>query len=374
MAITPEIITGETTKFLKQDFLLSNHLRLLFKKLESAIKNCFQLKNLEIATGSGNPELAELVSMEVGKIIDPIMEQKDETDAVRVFNDGERRPIFRNSLRKKHTIIFQSFAPERTEGESDINDQLVELIIACENARRASSAETTVFMPYMSYARSDRKDMPRVGIAAKAILSSLEANGADRFVAMDVHKDQIAGFADVFDIIYSSEFFIPILKRVLDLENTVVASPDGSDSMANGWCKRLLGHPNNGKVTKFREKDSGKSEALDYNGPSVEGKTVVLVDDMIAGGGTIIDAARILKEKGASRVIVVAPHGLLLDGALEKIRDSEVDEVWISNSIRQSPDIFDPKVTGGKIRVFNIAEFLAEKLVRIHTGKSLEID
>ena len=375
MAVTPEIIENNTEHHPgQQDLSIFNSLKLWLNKIESAFKKCFELKNLELATGSGNPELAELIGREIGKQMDRLMEQENESDAIRVFADGERRPIFKKELRRKHIIIIQSFSPPRKEGDSSINDQVVELMIACENARRASSAEITAFMPYMAYARSDKKDMPRVGIGVKAVINGLETNGASRCGALDIHQDQIAGFADVFDIIYSSEFFIPILKKYLNLEKTVIASPDNSDSMAKAWCRRLLGHPRNGRVDKFREKGNGQSQSYGYIGPEVDGMTVVLVDDLIAGGSTIIDAAQILKEEGAQKVMAVAPHGLLLDDALVKIRDSKLDEGWISNSIRQSPDVLNDEITGGKIKIFNIAGFLAEKLVKIHTGESMGID
>lgn len=373
MRITPELITYENVSTRFSDSSLANYLRFLFRDPEISFNSLLKLRRLELSACSGNPDLARLISLELGKNIDPIMEQLSADDTVKIFPDEEVRPQFRSPQRNKHSIIFQSFSPRRQPEESGINDQLVEVINACEAAQRASAGEITVVMPYMAYARSDKKDMPRVGIGAKAMLDSFRANGADRFMAMDIHKDQITGFAKKFDIIYSSEFFLPFLKKFFDLSKLKIVSPDGSDKMAQKWCKLLLSHPENGQVKKYRDSASAESISHYYAGPSVEGMDVAMVDDLIAGGTTIVDAAKLLKSKGAKKIIAVAPHGLMLKDALTKIRDSQLDEVWITNSVRQSPDIFDDEITGGKIKIFNISAFLAKKMIRVHTGKSMEI-
>ena len=377
MGLTPDTIERDSRlefSDVKESFLITNYLKFLFSKPELVFDRLFGLKHLKIAACSGNPSLARLIGIELAKKVDPILEQVSPSDAVRIFPDGELRPQFRDSLRQRHTIIFQSFAPSWSKDESGINDQIVELLLACEGAKRASAKEITLFLPYMAYMRSDRKDMSRVAIGAKALINALVANGADRFVAMDIHKDQIAGFADVFDIIYSSEFFLPIIRRLLDVDNLVVMSPDSSDGMAEGWCKRLLGHPQNGKVKKFRDKETGQSTSYNYSGPDVKDRDVLIVDDLIARATTIVQAAQTVKKLEARNIFVVAPHGLFLGDALEKIKNSVIDRVLVTNSVRPRPDIFDEEATGGKIIVFNIASFLAAKMMRVHTGKTMGID
>ncbi len=416
MSITPEIITADSItapqdlsetnspegKFENQDqqepassesallsleefsFNLFNYLRSITENPELVLDRIFQAKDLELAACSGNPDLAWLISKELQKKVDLLMKREAEADSVTVFPDGEVRPVYNpeTQLRGKHVVIIQSFAPSWKEGQSNINDQVVELILASEAANRASAAEITVVMPYMAYSRSDKKDMPKGTIAASALLKSYMAQGVDRFAAVDIHKDQIAGFAPIFDILYSSEVFLPLIKEKIDISKVVFISPDsGSSKMVEAYSNRILGHDEVGVIRKSRSANSAQSETKGYSGPDLSNKIVVFVDDLISSGSTAIDAAALIAKKGVlvdesgqPQIYFIAPHAQFIGDALSKFKDSAFKEVWTSNTIRQRPEVFDPEITGGKIVVYNLAPFLAEKIMNVHTGRPMGID
>ena len=380
MALTPEADVPEIFSPLSNfaDITIAQWLKALANNPETLINRLFHIKGLELATGSGNPDLARKIAAEMLLKIDPVMERFSKNDPVKVFPDGELRPAFHedSALRRKHVMVIQSFAPAWEEGDRGINDQLIELLLTIHAAKLGSASEVTAVLPYCPYARSDKKDLPMVSIGARLIMDLIKVAGADRVVATDIHKDQIAGFFDgPFDVIYSSEFFIAIVRERLNLSNLVLVSADGGgEKMVRAWSKRLLGHPNIGVVSKSRASDNCESESFSYQGPDLTKMTALFVDDLIAGGGTAVDASIEVKCSGAKEIIFIAPHALFLEDALQNIKKSPINQIWTTNTIRQRLDVYNPEVTGGKIIIEDIAPFLADKLIRVHTGKSMEID
>ncbi len=343
----------------------------------------FSLDNLEVAHCSGNTALAKMVATEMLLKTDPVLEKTSADDSTRIFKDGELRPHYheQSSLRGKHLMLMQSFAPRVDFNDLGINDQLIELFIAIRAAKLASVSEVTAVLPYLPYARSDKKDLPKVAIASKLVLDLLKVSGADRVVVVDPHKDQIAGFFDgPFDIIYSSELFLPLIRKNFNLQDLVLIAADGGgEKMVRAWAKRLLGHSNIGLIGKSRDVGSANSTSHSYHGPSLEGKIALFPDDLIASAGTMIGASNLVSSLGAKEVHCIAPHALFLDdnegaNALNRIRKSAIDKVWVTNTIQQREEVFNTEVTGGKIVVYNIARLLATKMIKVHTGQTMGID
>ncbi|MBU0576116.1 ribose-phosphate diphosphokinase [Patescibacteria group bacterium] len=376
MNLTPEVI--ESDRYQVADVNIVHWLRMLAGNPDILINKLFHLGDLELATCSGNPELARLVAVEMLSKVDQVMQTSSDDGQVRVFPDGEVRPIFHrdSKLRRKHVMVIQSFAPAWSEGDRGINDQLMELLLTIQAAKLASASEITAVLPYLPYARSDRKDLPKVGIGARLILDLLKTAGADRVVAIDPHNDQIAGFFNgPFDTIYSSELLIPKVRAKFNLAELVLMTADGGGAkMVRAWSKRLLGHPNIGITSKSRDPRSSNSRSHFYQGPDLAGKTALIIDDLVAGSSTVVDAAEIADSLGARDIHVTAPHALFLGDALTRIRNSPITKIWTTNTIRQRPEVYDANVTDGKIVVHNIAPLLADKLTRVHTGQSMEID
>ncbi len=389
MNITPEIITEPDYSLDKKHpwslpRLVLNYLSILEEHPALFLDRVFKAGKLELVALSGNEPLALMIVTELQKKIDLLMRQETPESPTTRFADGEVRPVFdpKTVLRGKHVIILQSFSPAWKSGDSSINDQVVELILACQQAKAASASEITVVMPYLAYARSDKKDMPKGGIAIKAILTAIEAQGVTRFVSIDLHKDQIAGFAQIFDVLYSSEIFIPRIKQLLAGRSAVFVCADpGAIHMVQAYSARTLGHKTVGVVSKSRDPETGMSRTDNYSGPDLTGKIVIFVDDLIGSASTAVEAANLIATKGVTRddvgtpeIYFVASHGLFVKNALSLIKDSAIKQVWTTNTISHQPEVYDQTATGGKIVVFNIAAFLAEKILNVHTGRPMGID
>src|SRR5574344_2137910 len=265
---------------------------------------------------------------------------------VLTFSDGEFQPSYNESVRGATVFIVQSTFPPV--------DNLFELLLMIDAAKRASAYKVIAVIPYFGWARQDRKDRPRVSIGAKLVANLLHASGCDRVMTADLHADQIQGFFDFpVDHIYASSLFLPYL-RSLNLENLSIAAPDmGGAKRANAYS-RILGCPLI-ICHKSREKANvvGSMTAIG----DVEGKNIIIIDDMIDTAGTIKKAADMLMEKGALSVRALATHAVLSGPAFERIEGSALKEVIISDTI---PLTLRPDQEASKIRVLSVAEIFAD--------------
>ena len=269
------------------------------------------------------------------------------------FSDGEFVPSFDETVRGKHVFIVQStFAP---------TENLFELLLMIDAAKRASAYKIIAVIPYFGFARQDRKDRPRVSIGAKLMADLLTAAGVSRVMTMDLHADQIQGFFNVpVDHIYASSIFVPYIKS-LNLEDLVIASPDmGGAKRANAYskflgCPMVVSH-------KSREKANEIGEMTVIG--DVKGKNVIILDDMIDTAGTVTKAAGIMMERGAKSVRAIATHPVLSGPAYDRIKNSQLTELIVSNSIPVNPDC-------DKIKVLSVADVFAETINKVYHYESI---
>ena len=270
---------------------------------------------------------------------------------VSVFSDGEFQPSFTESVRGATVFILQSTFPP--------TENLMELLLTIDAAKRASAYKVIAVMPYFGWARQDRKDKPRVSIGAKLCANLLSAAGVDRVMTCDLHADQIQGFFDIpVDHIYASKVFIPYLKS-LNIENLAIAAPDmGGAKRANAYAKDLacpviICH-------KSRERANVVASITAIG--DVEGKNVVIVDDMIDTAGTLTKAADILIEKGAKSVRACATHAILSGPAYNRINASKLSEVYVTDTI---PLRAAPGVDTSKIKVVSMTSTFARIIRKV---------
>ena len=270
---------------------------------------------------------------------------------VTVFSDGEFQPSFTESVRGATVFILQSTFPP--------TENLMELLLTIDAAKRASAYKVIAVMPYFGWARQDRKDKPRVSIGAKLCANLLSAAGVDRVMTCDLHADQIQGFFDIpVDHIYASKVFIPYLKS-LNIENLAIAAPDmGGAKRANAYAKDLacpviICH-------KSRERANVVASITAIG--DVEGKNVVIVDDMIDTAGTLTKAADILIEKGAKSVRACATHAILSGPAYDRINASKLSEVYVTDTI---PLRAAPGVDTSKIKVVSMTSTFARIIRKV---------
>lgn len=269
------------------------------------------------------------------------------------FSDGEFVTAYNETVRGDYVFIVQSTMPP--------SDNLMELLMMIDAAKRASAYKVIAVIPYFGFARQDRKDRPRITIAAKLVANLLCAAGADRVITMDLHADQIQGFFDIpVDHLYGSTVTIPYIKS-LNLPNLAIASPDmGGAKRANSWAKHF--HCDMIICHKSRPRPNVVAEMRVIG--DVEGKDVVIVDDMIDTAGTICKAADLLKEMGAKSVRAVATHGVLSGPALERIEASALEEVVLTNSIPLSRPC-------SKIKTITVADMFANVMNNMVNHKSI---
>ena len=268
------------------------------------------------------------------------------------FSDGEFQPAFTQSVRGATVFIIQSTFPPA--------ENLMELLLCIDAAKRASADKVIAVMPYFGWARQDRKDKPRVSIGAKLAANLLRAAGADRVMTCDLHADQIQGFFDFpVDHVYASKVFIPFIKS-LNLENLAIAAPDmGGAKRANAYAKDLgcpvvICH-------KSREKANVVSSITAIG--EVKDKNIIIVDDMIDTAGTLTKAADVLMGMGARSVRACATHGILSGEAYNRINASKLSEVYITDTI---PVTSDPSVDTSKIKVISMAETFATIIDKVY--------
>ncbi len=269
------------------------------------------------------------------------------------FSDGEFQPKFSESVRGATVYLLQSTVPPA--------DNLMELLLCIDAAKRASADKVIAVIPYFGWARQDRKDRPRVAIGAKLVANLLRAAGADRVMACDLHADQIQGFFDIpVDHMYASRVFIPYIKSRC-IEDLAIAAPDmGGAKRANAYAKALDASVIICHKTRERANIVGSITAIG----DVEGKNVIIVDDMIDTAGTLCKAAEVLLSKGAKSVRACATHGILSGAAVERIHNSVMEEVFITDTVPHPELADDPK-----IKIVSMTEVFARI---IHKGYNYE--
>ena len=269
------------------------------------------------------------------------------------FSDGEFEPSFDETVRGADVFLIQSTTPP--------SDNLMELLLMIDAAKRASAANIIAVMPYFGYARQDKKGKPRVPIGAKLVANLLSAAGVDRIMTMDLHADQIQGFFEVpVDHLYASELFIEDITN-LNLPNLIIASPDmGGSKRANAYAKIL----NSGVVVCYKERKQanviGEMKILG----DVKGKDVLIIDDMVDTGGTLTKAADLMMESGATSVRAYCTHGILSGTAYERLDNSSIAELVITNTIPKTHN-------SSKVREISVADFFAQTITSVVNNESI---
>ena len=294
---------------------------------------------------SQSTELAEKIVAAYGSKLGKIITS--------TYSDGEFQPSFEESVRGSRVFIIGSTHPG--------SDHLMEMLLMLDAAKRASARHITAVLPYYGWARQDRKDKPRVPIAAKLIAKMLETAGATRIITMDLHADQIQGFFEKpVDHLFASTIFLPYLQS-LNLSDLTIASPDmGGSKRAYAYSKALASDV----VICYKQRvKANVISHMELIG-DVTGKNVVLVDDMVDTAGTLTKAADLMMERGAKSVRAICTHPILSGNAYEKLKNSKLEELIVTDSIplKQKSD---------KIRVVSCANLFADVMNRVHNNQSI---
>ena len=307
-------------------------------------------KKVCLFSGNANPELARDIAAYLETPLGKIKVQR--------FSDGETFVEINENVRGVDAFVIQPTS-------SPVNDHVMELLIIADTLRRASAATITAVIPYYGYGRQDRKVAPRTPISAKLVADLIESSGVDRVVSIDLHAGQIQGFFNIpFDHLYGKPVMLEdYLKKNFD-SSAVVVSPDaGGVERARAYSKRL--NASLAIIDKRRER-ANVSEVMNLIG-DVKGKQCIIVDDMIDTAGTLAGAAKALMEYGATRVVACATHGVLSGPAIQRIIESPLDEVIVSDTIPLSP----AARTCSKIKQVSMARLLGEAIKRIHSSDSV---
>jgi ribose-phosphate pyrophosphokinase len=328
---------------------LSAFARLAYRGAEAILQFALTTKpfmyRLKIFSGRANPELAEKISHNLGERLGGL--------DIRNFSDGEIWVKFIDNIRGADVFIIQPTNPPA--------DNLMELLITIDAAKRASARKVTAVIPYFGYARQDRKDQPRVAITAKLVANLLTKAGADRIITMDLHAPQIQGFFDIpFDHLYSSVVFVDHFRKK-KIPNLTVVSPDvGGIKMARAYAKRLEADL---VLIDKRRPAPNEVEVMNIVG-EVKGRNVLIVDDLIDTAGTFTSAVTTLKEAGAKDVYGACTHPILSGKALERINNSDISNLLVTDSMQL-------KQTSRKIEVMSVAKIFAEAIHRSFDNKSI---
>lgn len=303
------------------------------------------MAKVQIFSGTSSRYLAEKIAKSYGQPLGAMTLFK--------FSDGEMSPSFDESVRGNDVFLIQSTYPPA--------DNMMELLLMVDAAKRASAKYVTVVVPYFGYARQDRKDKPRVSIAAKLNANLLSAAGADRLMTLDLHAGQIQGFFDFpVDHLYGSAIFVPYLRNK-SLNNLVFAAPDvGGVGRARAFAKYFTAEM---VVCDKHRKRANEVASMQVIG-DVEGADVVIVDDMIDTAGTICKAAEIIKEKGANSVRAICTHAVLSGRAYENLENSVLEEIAVTDTIPLRKE-------SSKIKVLTVADLFAEAIKAIHGHGSI---
>lgn len=309
------------------------------------------MENLAIFTGNANPQLAQKIAKTLDVSLTDVL--------VGRFSEGEIRVQLQDNIRGKDTFIIQPTCPPP-------NDNLMELLILIDAVKRASAKRITAVMPYYGYARQDRKDQPRVPITAKLVANLICAAGADRVLTMDLHASQIQGFFDIpVDHLYAKNVLCEyMLQKNIPSKKMVVVSPDvGSLKMARAYSKAMNA---SFAVIDKRRSSPDTIEIMQILGV-VKDKIAIIVDDIVATAGSVVEAAEALRKKGVVEVYAAISHGILSGNALERINKcSIIKEFVITDSIP-----FDRSKKCPKIKIVTVASLLAEAIYRIHNEQSV---
>jgi ribose-phosphate pyrophosphokinase len=308
------------------------------------------IRRVCIFSGNANPELAQ----EISQVLDtPLGEVR-----VSRFSDGETFCEIRENVRGLDTYVVQPTS-------SPVNDNIMELLIMCDALRRASAAGITAVIPYYGYGRQDRKVAPRTPITSKLVADLLVAAGVTRVLCVDLHAGQIQGFFNIpFDHLHALPVFLnDYLKLNFDADSVFVSPDAGGVERARAYSKRL--GATLAIIDKRRERPN-VSEVMHLIG-DVKGRDCIIIDDMIDTAGTLCNAARAAMDYGARRVVACATHGVLSGPAVQRIEQSPLDEVVVTNSIPLSEEARASK----KIKVLSIARLLGEAIRRIHNSDSV---
>jgi ribose-phosphate pyrophosphokinase len=302
---------------------------------------------MKVFSGSANRELAQRICDYIGT---PLGQA-----TISSFPDGETYVKIEENIRGRDVFIIQPTSPPT-------NQHLMELLIMVDAARRASADRITAVIPFFGYARQDRKDQPRVPITAKLVANLLHAAGVSRVLTMDLHAQQVQGFFDIpVDHLYSMPVLLKYLRTRLT-RKTVVVSPDvGGLKMASAYSQALGA---NLAIVAKQRKSATETKALYVIG-DVEGCDVLLVDDLTETGGTLVSAAAVLKERGALQIYAGVAHAVLVDIAIPRLQNSQIEELITTNSTPVQP------VEGFKTTVLCISELLGEGMKRIHNDESV---
>ena len=270
------------------------------------------------------------------------------------FSDGEFAVYYDETVRGCYVFIVQSTFPT--------SDNLMELLLMIDAAKRASAYKIIAVMPYFGWARQDRKDKPRVSIAAKLVADLLTTAGVDRIITMDLHADQIQGFFDLpVDHLYASTIFIPYLKS-LHLENLVIASPDvGGSKRANSYAKHLGGPLVLCHKSRIKANEVASMSIIG----EVQGKNVVIIDDMADTAGTLAKAANLMKQNGANSVRAMVTHAVMSGNAVKNVMDSELTELICTDSIP-----FDTAQCP-KVKILSVADMFGDTISNVYYNKSI---
>ncbi len=300
---------------------------------------------VRLFSGSASNVLAEKIAKAYGQPLGKVQHYK--------FSDGEIQASYEESIRGQSVFVIQSTMPPA--------ENLMEMLLMIDAAKRASAKQIIAVLPYFGYARQDRKDQPRVAIGAKLVADMLAVAGATRVMTMDLHADQIQGFFNVpVDHLYASTIFLPYIQN-LHLPNLCIAAPDmGGSKRANAYAKHLKCDI----VICYKQRT--KANVVDHMTAigEIEGKDIILMDDMVDTGGTLCKAADMMMERGANSVRAMCTHGILSGKAYENIEKSKLTELIVTDTVplRQQSD---------KIKVISVADLFAKVIGSVHNYESI---
>ncbi len=299
--------------------------------------------------GTANPALASKISEELGQALCDL--------TIKRFADGEIFVRIDENVRGRDVYVIQSTNPSA--------ENLLELLLLIDAAKRASAARVTAVIPYFGYARQDRKDQPRVSIAAKLVANLIVAAGADRVITIDLHQHQLQGF---FDIPVDHLYAAPVFREHFEarqIENLAVVATDvGAAKMARGYAKRLGGSL---AIVDKRRPDANQAEVVNIVG-DVEGRPCLIPDDMIDTAGTMVNAVAALRERGVEDVYCIATHPLLSGPAVERLQGADIIEIAVTDTVAVSQEKQDALPN---LKIVSIASLLAQAIVSTHYNRSV---
>ncbi|NQU19158.1 ribose-phosphate pyrophosphokinase [bacterium] len=306
------------------------------------------MDKMMIFTGNAHPKLANSIAVKLNTKLSSVF--------VGRFSEGEIRVKINDNVRGRDVFVIQSTCPPA-------NDNLMELLIMIDALRRASAWRITAVIPHYGYARQDRKDQPRVPITAKLVANLLTTSGVDRILTMDLHAGQIQGFFDIpLDHLFAINVLVDYFSKK-KLKNLVIVAPDvGGIKMARAYAKRLKAKL---AILDKRRSSPESTEVMHLLG-DVEGGKAIIVDDLVATGGSLIEAINALHKRGVKEIYAAITHGVLSGNAISRIKKSYLKELLITDTIP-----FPSSVKTNKIKVLSVAGLLADAIKRIHTDQSI---